>query len=140
MSENPSPPPPDSPAEQPLAAFIVEDDLSIAMLVRFILERDGYRVDHAADGREAQRKIATLAAPSVVLLDIMLPYADGFELITAIRAQAGWEKVPVMMLSAKGSGTDIERALDLGADDYIVKPFQPDELKARVRRLLRRRP
>lgn len=129
-----------SAAEPSLTALVVEDDQVIAMLLRFILERDGFRVEHAADGREAQRLIGSLAPPTVVLLDIMLPYADGFELIASIRGQLEWGKVPVMMLTSKGSEQDIARALDAGADDYMVKPFQPDELKARLRRLLRRRP
>jgi DNA-binding response OmpR family regulator len=125
--------------DQTASALIVEDDQSIAMLLRFILEREGFRVDHAADGREAQRLIASLPPPAVVLLDVMLPYADGFELIANIRAQPGWQKVPILMLSSKGSERDISRALDAGADDYMVKPFQPDELKARLRRQLRSR-
>lgn len=120
-------------------ALIVEDERHIAMLLRFILEREGFRVEHAADGLEAQRLIAVLAPPTVVVLDIMLPYADGFELIAGMRAQPGWQKVPILMLSSKGRERDIARALDAGADDYIVKPFQPDELKARLRRLLRSR-
>lgn len=134
-----SPPTAGASAQQDLTALVVEDEGSIAMLLRFILERDGFRVEHASDGRQAQQLIATLAPPAVTLLDIMLPYVDGFELITNIRAQPGWEKVPVMMLTAKGSERDIARALDAGADDYMVKPFQPDELKARIRRLLRSR-
>lgn len=117
--------------------MIVEDEESIAMLLRFILERNGFNVELAADGREALRLIATLAPPTLVLLDIMLPHVDGFELIANIRAQPGWEKVTVMMLTALGNERNIARALDSGADDYIVKPFQPDELKARLRRLLR---
>ncbi len=120
-------------------ALIVEDDKSVAMLLRFILEREGFLVVHAADGRVAQQQIASIPPPTVILLDIMLPYADGFELIGNIRAQPGWKAVPIMMLSAKGSSSDIERALDAGADDYMVKPFQPDELKARFRRLLRKK-
>ena len=119
--------------------MIVEDDKSVAMLLRFIVEREGYCVTHAADGREAQLQIATMSPPSVVLLDIMLPYADGFELLGNIRSLPAWKTVPVMMLTAKGGAKDIERALDAGADDYMVKPFQPDELKARLRRLLRAR-
>ena len=121
-----------------MTALIVEDDKSLAMLLRFFLEREGFSVHHAADGREAQRLIATLAPPGIALLDIMLPYVDGFELIASIRSQPGWEKLPVMMLTAKGSERDIARALDAGADDYVVKPFQPDEIKARIRRLMRR--
>lgn len=136
---DPVPPQPFDRSEPTPTALIVEDDLSIAMLLRFILERDGFHIEHAADGREAQRLIGSLTPPTLVLLDIMLPYVDGFELIASIRAQAGWEKLPVLMLSAKGSERDIARALDAGADDYVVKPFQPDELKARLRRLLRNR-
>lgn len=119
-------------------ALVVEDDRSIAQLLRFILEREGFAVEHAADGRQAQALIAALAPPAVVMLDVMLPYVDGFDLIATIRARAGWEKLPVLMLSAKGGERDIARALDAGADDYMVKPFQPDELKARLRRLLRK--
>lgn len=119
-------------------ALVVEDDHSIAQLLRFILEREGFVVEHAADGRKAQALIAALPPPAVVLLDVMLPYVDGFDLIATIRTRADWEKLPVLMLSAKGGERDIARALDAGADDYMVKPFQPDELKARLRRLLRK--
>ena len=119
--------------------FIIEDEASIALLLRFLVEREGFRVEFAADGRTAREMIATLPAPDLVLLDIMLPYADGYELLTMIRHQAGWENVPVVMLTSKGSERDIARALDSDADDYMVKPFQPDELKARMRRLMRGR-
>lgn len=121
-------------------ALMVEDDRTIAMLLRFLLEREGYTVDHCVDGRAALERIATGKRPALTMLDIMLPYADGYELLAAIRKQPGWEGVPVMMLTAKGSEGDIVRALDAGADDYMVKPFQPDELKARLRRLENRKP
>jgi DNA-binding response OmpR family regulator len=140
MSAATSIPPSDARPDPSLTALVVEDARAIAMLLRFILEREGFRVEHAADGREAQRLIGVMAPPAVVLLDIMLPYVDGFELIASIRSQPGWEKLPILMLSSKGSEGDIARALDAGADDYMVKPFQPDELKARLRRLLRGRP
>ena len=128
----------ESPATEQLA-LVVEDDRTIALLVRFLLEREGYTVDHCADGRVALERITTGERPALALLDIMLPYVDGYELLAAIRQQAGWEGVPVLMLSAKGAEGDIVRALDAGADDYIVKPFQPDELKARLRRLVAQR-
>ena len=118
--------------------LMVEDEEDIAFLIRFMLERHGFVVDHAADGRQAIEKITTSSPPDLTLMDIMLPYHDGLELIERLRAQAGWEQVPVLMLTAKAREADIVRALELGADDYVTKPFQPEELLARIRRLLRR--
>jgi DNA-binding response OmpR family regulator len=119
-------------------ALVVEDDEQIAQVLRFILEREGFEVHAAADGRAAQALIDTLAPPAIVTLDVMLPHADGYELLARIRARAGWEQVPVVLLTARSQEKDIVRALDGGASDYLVKPFKPDELRARVRRLLRR--
>lgn len=115
--------------------LVIEDDDHIAQILKFMLERQGYAVSLAADGRAAREAIETFTAvPSLVLLDVMLPYVDGFELVGIIRAQAGWDTVPVIMLTAKNMEKDIVRALDAGASDYIVKPFQPNELLARIRR------
>lgn len=121
--------------------LMVEDEEDIAFLIRFLLERNGYQVEHAADGKQALERIALddLNTPDLVLLDIMLPYHDGLEVLALLRAQTGWESVPVLMLTAKARETDIIRALERGADDYVTKPFQPDELLARVRRFLRKR-
>ncbi len=116
-------------------ALVVEDDEHIAHLLRFMLEREGYEVLHAADGREGVRLIEAGAVPAVALLDVMLPFVDGFELVRRLRAQPGWADVPVVMLTAKTQESDIVRALDAGANDYILKPFQPAELLARLRRL-----
>ncbi len=77
--------------------------------------------------------------PDLVLLDIMLPYHDGLEILARLRAQPEWEDVPVIMLTAKSREANIVRALEVGADDYVTKPFQPDELLARLRRFLRKR-
>ena len=118
--------------------LMVEDEEDIAFLIRFMLERHGFVVDHAADGRQAIEKITTSSPPDLTLMDIMLPYHDGLELIERLRTQAGWAQVPVVMLTAKALEADIVRALELGADDYVTKPFQPEELLARIRRLLRR--
>ncbi|MCQ4239933.1 response regulator transcription factor, partial [Stutzerimonas stutzeri] len=117
--------------------LMVEDEEDIAFLIRYMLERHGFVVDHAADGRQALDHFAQAAPPDLTLMDIMLPYHDGLELIERLRAQAGWESVPVLMLTAKAREVDIVRALELGADDYVTKPFQPEELLARIRRLLR---
>jgi DNA-binding response OmpR family regulator len=116
-------------------ALIVEDDAQIAYLLQFILSRDGFSVAMLQDGRAAREAIAVGPAPALVTLDIMLPYVDGLELVRDIRSQRGWEGVPIIMLTAKSHESDIVRALDAGANDYVVKPFQPEELRARVRRL-----
>ena len=118
-------------------ALVVEDDEHIGQLLQFMLERENYRVHLACDGRAGKAFIETQAAPSIALLDVMLPFFDGFQLVALMRAQPGWEAVPIIMLTAKTQERDIVRALDAGANDYIVKPFQPKELLARVRRLAR---
>lgn len=117
-------------------ALIVEDDDQIAYLLRFILEREGYRVELAADGRAAQGLIDRMAPPSLAMLDVMLPHVDGYQLLGMIRARETWHAVPVLMLTAKSQEKDIVRALDAGASDYLVKPFKPDELRARIKRMV----
>ncbi|GHA87560.1 response regulator transcription factor [Cognatilysobacter bugurensis] len=124
----------------PARVLMVEDEEDIAFIVRFLLERNGFTVEHMADGRLALERIGSGAAPDLVLMDLMLPYHDGLDLVERLRAQAGWATVPVLMLTAKAREADIVRALELGADDYVTKPFQPEELLARIRRLLRRAP
>jgi len=122
-------------ADQP-AVLVAEDDPQIAYLLQFLLEREGYRVLLATDGREAQRFMDDIPPPRLVILDIMMPYADGFELLARIRAKPDWRNTPVIMLTARSQEKDIVRALDAGASDYVVKPFLPEELKARIRRLV----
>lgn len=113
--------------------LVIEDDEHIGPLLVFMLERHGYRVQACTDGRQARQFIESAAgAPQLVLLDVMLPFHDGFELLALIRARPDWQALPVLMLTAKASATDIERARALGATDYIQKPFQPDELLARL--------
>lgn len=119
--------------------LMVEDEEDVAYVVRFLLERNGFRVEHASEGREAMARLRTAEdVPDLVLMDLMLPYHDGLELLEVLRAQAAWASVPVLMLTAKAREADIVRALELGADDYVTKPFLADELLARIRRLLRR--
>ncbi len=118
-------------------ALVVEDDDQIAYLLRFILEREGYVVHLARDGRQAQSLIQELGPPALVMLDVMLPYVDGYQLLGKMREHPGWENVPILMLTAKSQEKDIVRALDNGASDYIVKPFKPDELRARIKRLVK---
>jgi len=116
--------------------LVVEDDVHIAQVLTFMLERQGYRVIYAGDGRAAVQHIVSSPVPDLILLDVMLPYVDGFEVLGLIRAREGWETVPVLMLTAKNSEQDTVRALDAGASDFIIKPFQPLELLARLRRYL----
>jgi DNA-binding response OmpR family regulator len=124
--------------ENPASVLVVEDDDHIGELLKFLLERQGYVVTLITDGKSAQEYIQTTTVkPSLVLLDVMLPYVDGFELVRNVRAHDGWDDTPVLMLTAKNMEQDIVRMLDSGANDYIVKPFQPNELLARIRRYLR---
>lgn len=121
-------------------AILVEDDPDLAVLLEFILQREGYQVEHCADGRAARNRLSGGNVPKVIVLDVMLPYIDGFELIQLIRQKAEWAHVPVLMLTGQNREDDAVRALDFGADDFVVKPFQPEELKARLRRLHRLSP
>ncbi|MNX74423.1 Transcriptional regulatory protein YycF [compost metagenome] len=117
--------------------LIVEDDEDIAHLLGFILQREGFALHAASDGQTAMKLVDEIAPPSLILLDVMLPYADGFQLVSQIRAKPNWESVPIVMLTAKSQEKDIVRALDAGANDYVLKPFQPQELMARLRRFLK---
>lgn len=125
-------------SEQPQnkTVLIVEDEEHIAFILKFLLEREGYSPVMAADGQIAHDMISEIAPPKLVLLDIMLPYIDGNDLIKLIRSQEHWKTVPVIMLSAKLQENDIVQALEAGANDYVVKPFQPMELLARIKRHL----
>jgi len=115
--------------------LVVDDDPLVAHLVGHLLTRGGYKVHDAADGLRAQAMLASNPRPAVVVMDVMLPYVSGFELISQIRKTPGWEQVPVIVLTSKSQESDILRAFDSGVNDYVVKPFRPEELVARVRRL-----
>jgi len=116
--------------------LLVEDDPGIAGLVRFRLEREGYEVRHAADGNQATQEFDNPALPDLVLLDVMLPYKNGYELLAELRARPAFSKVPVLMLTSRGREQDVVQGLAGGANDYVLKPFRPAELLARVRKLL----
>ena len=118
------------------SVFIVEDDKNISYLLGFMLEREGYKVNVVKDGKAAMNYIKKEFPPTVVLLDIMLPHHDGYEILSRIRQIMSWKKVPVIMLTTKAMEQDIVRALKLGANDYILKPFQPEELLARLNRFI----
>lgn len=114
--------------------LLVDDDANIRQLVNLYLEREGYEVDMAADGNEAVRKFKA-APPNLLLLDLMLPGMDGMQVCREVRKVSN---IPVIMLTAKDETFDKVLGLELGADDYIVKPFEPKELIARIKAVLRR--
>ena len=132
---------PQEPRESNLSILVIEDDEPVAQVLKFMLEQQNYAVTIIADGRAARTQIESgTNPPSLILLDVILPYVDGFELLGLIRAQEGWTLTPVIMLTAKTTEQDIVRALDAGANEYVVKPFQPDELLDLIQRYLREVP
>jgi len=121
-------------AARPFTVLVVEDDAQIARVLKLELEHEGYVVETASDGLAGLEK--ALKEPDLVILDLMLPRMDGLEVCKRLRAKS---KVPVIMLTAKDRIPDRVAGLDLGADDYLTKPFATDELLARVRARLRER-
>lgn len=114
--------------------LIVDDDENISEVINMYLKSSGYDTEIALNGRTA-REIYSEYKPDLVLLDMMIPYIDGIDVLKWIRKQS---ETPVIMITAKGDTFDKVLALELGADDYIVKPFEPKELLARVKAVLRR--
>ena len=117
--------------------LIVEDEEDVLELIRYTLENDGYLTESAITGREALKK-AKSGVPDVIVLDLMLPELDGLDVCRLLKADAETAAIPVMMLTAKGTEADIVAGLEIGADDYITKPFSPRVLLARVKAVLRR--
>lgn len=115
--------------------LVVEDEDSILMSIEFLLTSEGYSVDTARDGAEALRLLEQ-TCPDLVMLDIMLPVIDGFELCRRIRADPRLRRTRVMMVTARGRDSEIEKGKSLGADAHLTKPFSTRELMAEVRRLL----
>jgi len=118
--------------------LVVDDEEDILELVRFHLAREGYQLTLAATGEEALKK-AKHETFDLVVLDLMLPGLDGLEVAKALKADARTKGVPIVMLTAKGEDADVVSGLEIGADDYITKPFSPRVLTARVKAVLRRR-
>ena len=116
--------------------LVVDDDTAISEMIGIVLRAEGFEPSFAADGAAALEAFAA-TDPDLVLLDLMLPGIDGIEVCTRIRAESG---VPIIMLTAKGETTDVVKGLESGADDYVVKPFNPKELVARIRTRLRPTP
>ncbi len=117
--------------------LIIEDDPDIVELVQYNLERDGFRVNAARDGERGLQE-ASSSHPNLILLDLMLPGMEGLEVCRALRQNRNTRRIPIVILTAKGEETDVVLGLEMGADDYVTKPFSPRELSARVRAVLRR--
>ena len=121
----------------PATVLIVEDDADIAALIAHFLEKAGFDSEIVSDGARALAS-ARASPPDLVILDLMLPGLNGLEVCRALRADEKTAQLPIIMLTARGEESERIFGLDVGADDYIVKPFSPNELMARVRALLRR--
>ena len=118
--------------------LIVEDDADIRELIRYNLEREGYKVSECASAEEAHGYL-TRRLPDLILLDLMLPGTDGYAFCRAVRAEERTAKLPVIMVTARDEDADIVAGLEVGADDYVTKPFSARILSARVKAVLRRR-
>jgi DNA-binding response OmpR family regulator len=119
----------------PASILIADDDTNIVHALRFLMEKEGYRVRVAADGEAALNAIAK-QKPDIILLDVMMPRRNGFDVCTSIRADRALKNVKIIMLSAKGLSGERDRGLRAGADDYVTKPFSTRELLTRVKELL----
>ncbi|MEN8040100.1 MAG: response regulator [Actinomycetota bacterium] len=128
---------PDVPAEESRTVSVlhVDNDDVVATLVADRLSRDGFALSHFSDGESALAE-ALLNPPDLVILDVKIPKMDGFELLAHLRSSPKLAEVPVIVLSSMGSERDVVRGFDLGANDYVLKPFSPSELSARVQRLV----
>lgn len=118
--------------------LIVDDEPNIVLSVEFLMKREGYEVVTAADGQEALDTVAD-ARPDLVILDVMMPRKNGFEVCAELRADPQLAAMPILMLTAKGREAEMKKGLSLGADAYITKPFSTHELVARVNELLAQR-
>ncbi|MEO6351834.1 MAG: response regulator [Burkholderiaceae bacterium] len=119
----------------PHKILIVDDEPNIVISLEFLMHQSGYEVATARDGEDAMQKIATFQ-PDLVLLDIMLPLLNGFEVCQRIRENSQWSRIKVIMLSAKGREIEVSKGIALGADAYVTKPFSTKDLIAQVQRLL----
>jgi DNA-binding response OmpR family regulator len=114
--------------------LVAEDDVKQARLIRLYLEREGYAVQVVGDGRSAAERVRA-AKPDLAVLDVLMPVLDGLDVCRVLRAESD---IPILLLTARSTEADLLLGLDLGADDYLTKPYSPRELTARVRALLRR--
>jgi DNA-binding response OmpR family regulator len=118
--------------------LVADDEDDVRELVSYRLTRSGYGVVEAVDGEQALQ-LARDRLPDLAVLDVMMPKLDGYELTTKMRSDDRLQRIPVILLTARAQETDVSRGFEVGADDYLRKPFNPDELLARVRAVLGRR-
>ncbi len=123
-------------ATGPSKVLVAEDDVIIAHLVEFKLQQQGYVVLSARNG-ETALDLAKSEHPTLIILDVMMPIINGFQVLEGVKRTPELKDIPVILLTANGRDADIERGLEMGAADYIVKPFSPNELMARVKKALR---
>lgn len=123
---------------QTKTVLVVDDDPDIRELISYNLGKNGYHVESSGSGEDALLRLRS-AAPSLILLDLMLPGLDGLEVCKKLKAQSRTAPIPIIMLTAKGEDADVVSGLELGADDYVIKPFSPRVLLARIKAVLRRR-
>ena len=115
--------------------LLVEDEAAVAKLVEFKAKRQGYKFEHRSNGKEGFEAISELK-PDVVILDVMLPSMNGFEILRKLREDENTRETKVIMLTSKNRVEDLKRGFELDADEYIEKPFRPDELMMRLTKVL----
>jgi DNA-binding response OmpR family regulator len=115
--------------------LIVDDAPNIVLSLEFLMQKEGYVVHSVSNGEEAMAAIAE-KVPDLVLLDVMMPRKDGYEVCQELRSNPDWKDIKIIMLTAKGRDVEREKGLALGADDYVIKPFATQELVAKVKNLL----
>lgn len=125
------------PGLQHRSVLIIEADAFMARLLGFVLQRQGADIEYAKDGLEAMARLGQACDFDAVLLDLLLPFHGGMEVLARMRQTPGWRDVPVLIVSDLDKGEEIARAFRAGADDFVTKPFNPDELLARLSRRLR---
>jgi len=114
---------------------LAEDEPQIARLIEFKLKKEGYQIVWKENGEEALKAIKA-DRPDLILLDVMMPVMDGYEVLRRVKEDENLKSIPVVMLTARAQERDVVKGIDLGAEDYITKPFHPAELLARVKRIL----
>lgn len=122
--------------QRPISILLIEDDVFMTSLVQFMLERRQMQVTCVADGRKALQLLTETPTFDAVLLDWLMPQVSGIEVLVQLKQRPAWAGIPVMMLSAVDDGQEIARAFKAGANDYVTKPFDPQELLARLSRFL----